>query len=151
MCWFAQAQLHVTGGAVGGGRMVDDASAITLLDTGNGAWGALTYPHVVCNVLGFLHTFTFPTSIFHPPTVPPTSHLFYPQLVHYEIPTCPTISCICYDPTFSANSHIFLSLFTHSHFPFPHAGHSNSLGYQALPLFPTATHVFYQISYSHFR
>ena len=35
---FVGARLHISGGAVGGGRMVDDASSIVVLDTAAGAW-----------------------------------------------------------------------------------------------------------------
>ena len=35
---FVGARLHISGGAVGGGRMVDDASAIVVLDTAAGTW-----------------------------------------------------------------------------------------------------------------
>jgi hypothetical protein len=35
---FVNARLHISGGAVGGGRMVDDASAIVVLDTAAGTW-----------------------------------------------------------------------------------------------------------------
>lgn len=35
---FPQSKLHVSGGAVGGGRMVEDSSSIALLDTGTGSW-----------------------------------------------------------------------------------------------------------------
>lgn len=35
---FVNGRLHVTGGAVGGGRMVDEDSAVVCLDTGAGKW-----------------------------------------------------------------------------------------------------------------
>ena len=35
---FVGARLHISGGAVGGGRMVDNASSIVVLDTAAGAW-----------------------------------------------------------------------------------------------------------------
>jgi hypothetical protein len=35
---FVGARLHISGGAVGGGRMVDDQSAIVVLDTAAGTW-----------------------------------------------------------------------------------------------------------------
>jgi hypothetical protein len=35
---FVGARLHISGGAVGGGRMVDDASSIVALDTAAGTW-----------------------------------------------------------------------------------------------------------------
>eukprot|EP00232_Nephroselmis_pyriformis_P020890 CAMPEP_0182865234 /NCGR_PEP_ID=MMETSP0034_2-20130328/7583_1 /TAXON_ID=156128 /ORGANISM="Nephroselmis pyriformis, Strain CCMP717" /LENGTH=859 /DNA_ID=CAMNT_0024997525 /DNA_START=139 /DNA_END=2715 /DNA_ORIENTATION=- len=35
---FVEARLHVSGGALGGGRMVDDSAAITVLDTAAGVW-----------------------------------------------------------------------------------------------------------------
>ena len=35
---FVGARLHISGGAVGGGRMVDDASSIVVLDTAAGTW-----------------------------------------------------------------------------------------------------------------
>lgn len=37
---FVQAKLHVSGGAIGGGRMVDESSSITMLDTGTGTWSS---------------------------------------------------------------------------------------------------------------
>jgi len=44
---FVGARLHISGGAVGGGRMVDEATSTVMLDTSGGAWispapGALT-------------------------------------------------------------------------------------------------------------
>ena len=35
---FVGARLHISGGAVGGGRMVDDASSVCVLDTAAGKW-----------------------------------------------------------------------------------------------------------------
>ncbi len=35
---FVGARLHISGGAVGGGRMVDDQSSIVVLDTAAGTW-----------------------------------------------------------------------------------------------------------------
>jgi protein phosphatase len=35
---FVNARLHVSGGALGGGRMVEDASSIAVLDTAAGVW-----------------------------------------------------------------------------------------------------------------
>ena len=35
---FVAARLHISGGAVGGGRMVDDQSSIVVLDTAAGTW-----------------------------------------------------------------------------------------------------------------
>ena len=35
---FVGARLHISGGAVGGGRMVDDPSSIVVLDTAAGTW-----------------------------------------------------------------------------------------------------------------
>eukprot|EP00249_Psilotum_nudum_P023895 c29021_g1_i1 orf=551-3595(+) len=35
---FVNARLHVSGGALGGGRMVEDASSVAVLDTAAGAW-----------------------------------------------------------------------------------------------------------------
>ena len=35
---FVGARLHISGGAVGGGRMVDDGNAIVVLDTAAGTW-----------------------------------------------------------------------------------------------------------------
>ncbi|KIY99882.1 hypothetical protein MNEG_8078 [Monoraphidium neglectum] len=37
---FAGARLHISGGAVGGGRMVDEATSTVMLDTSGGAWVA---------------------------------------------------------------------------------------------------------------
>lgn len=45
---FVNARLHVSGGALGGGRMVEDASSVAVLDTAAGAWldcnGVVTSP-----------------------------------------------------------------------------------------------------------
>jgi len=35
---FVNARLHISGGAVGGGKMVDDKSSVVTLDTAAGAW-----------------------------------------------------------------------------------------------------------------
>ena len=35
---FVNARLHISGGAVGGGRMVDDAAPVVVLDTAAGVW-----------------------------------------------------------------------------------------------------------------
>ena len=35
---FVGPRMHISGGAVGGGRMVDDAAATAILDTSAGAW-----------------------------------------------------------------------------------------------------------------
>ena len=35
---FVNARLHISGGAVGGGRMVEDSSSVVTLDTSAGAW-----------------------------------------------------------------------------------------------------------------
>lgn len=35
---FVNARLHISGGAVGGGRMVEDSSSVVTLDTAAGAW-----------------------------------------------------------------------------------------------------------------
>ena len=35
---FVNARLHISGGAVGGGRMVDDSASVVTLDTAAGAW-----------------------------------------------------------------------------------------------------------------
>ena len=35
---FVGARLHISGGAVGGGRMVEEANAMVVLDTGAGVW-----------------------------------------------------------------------------------------------------------------
>ena len=35
---FVNARLHISGGAVGGGRMVDESAAVVVLDTGAGVW-----------------------------------------------------------------------------------------------------------------
>jgi protein phosphatase len=45
---FVNARLHVSGGALGGGRMVEDASSVAVLDTAAGVWcdrkGVVTSP-----------------------------------------------------------------------------------------------------------
>jgi len=41
---FVGARLHISGGAVGGGRMVDDASSIIVLDTAAGTWCTQSKP-----------------------------------------------------------------------------------------------------------
>lgn len=47
---FVNARLHVSGGALGGGRMVEDGSNIAVLDTAAGAWldrkGVVTTPRI---------------------------------------------------------------------------------------------------------
>lgn len=35
---FVNARLHISGGAVGGGRMVEDSASVVTLDTAAGAW-----------------------------------------------------------------------------------------------------------------
>ncbi|CAL5390248.1 unnamed protein product [Camellia sinensis] len=35
---FVNARLHVSGGALGGGRMVEDSSSVAILDTAAGVW-----------------------------------------------------------------------------------------------------------------
>lgn len=35
---FVGARLHISGGAVGGGKMVDEEHAVVVLDTGAGVW-----------------------------------------------------------------------------------------------------------------
>ena len=41
---FVGARLHISGGAVGGGRMVDDVSSIVVLDTAAGTWCTQSKP-----------------------------------------------------------------------------------------------------------
>lgn len=47
---FVNARLHVSGGALGGGRMVEDSSSVAVLDTAAGVWcdrrGVVTSPRV---------------------------------------------------------------------------------------------------------